>query len=53
MKGSQASPRAGPSPPCPQHHLVNELLVFLFDLHTHGHPREPLENILQTHHVPV
>lgn len=40
-------------PTCRQPHLVNELFIFLFDLHAHGHPRESLEHILQTHHVPV
>ena len=54
MKGSQASlqPRA-PGHPCPSSHLVNELFVYCFDLHTHGHPREPPEHVLQTHHAPV
>lgn len=54
MKGSQASlqPRA-PTHPSLQHHLVNELFVLLFDLQAHGYPREPLEHVLQTHHVPV
>lgn len=50
--GNEALPAPG-SPLCPQHYLVNELLIFLFDLHSHGRPREPLEHVLQTHHVPV
>lgn len=46
-------PALDPSHPCPQHHLVNELFISLFDFHTHGRPWEPPEQVLQTHHVPV
>ena len=28
-------PALDPSHPCPQHHLVNELFISLFDFHTH------------------
>lgn len=56
MTGSLA-PQPRPPSPGPlarlQDYLLNELIVLHFDLHTHGHPGEPLEHILQTHHVPV
>lgn len=54
MEGeSGLRPALDPSHPCPQHHLVNELFISLFDFHTHGRPWEPPEQVLQTHHVPV